>query len=84
MIQVAVEKIHDIFDKQMKHQWKMRQTTATERIEMLERLKANILARLEDLIAASIQDYKTPRLTAEHQIYAATEAIDYACAHVEE
>lgn len=84
MVQVAVENIHEIFDKQTKHQWEMRQTTAAERIDMLTRLKGNILARLEALIAASIEDYQTPRLTAEHQIYAATEAIDYACAHVVE
>ena len=71
MVQVAVEKIHEIFDKQTKHQWEMRQTTAAERIDMLTRLKGNILARLEALIAASIEDYQTPRLTAEHQIYAA-------------
>ncbi len=82
MVQVAVEKIHDIFNQQTKHQWEMRQTSASERVEMLQRLKTNILARLEDLIAASIKDYKTPRMTAEHQVYAAIEAIDYACEHV--
>lgn len=84
MVQQTAQKLQQIFDKQTAYQWTMRNTTAQQRQAMLQQLKAAILARKEQFIEAASKDYITPNTTAEHQIYATIEAIDYAIEHVQQ
>lgn len=80
----TMSKLQSIFEKQKNYQWQARQTSPKERIEKLLELKDAILMRTQVLVDAAISDFVTPALTAEHQIYAVTSAIDYTVAHLEQ
>lgn len=80
----TINKLQGIFEKQKDYQWQARQTPAGQRIEKLMKLKDAILMRTQDLVDAAITDFVTPAVTAEHQIYAVTSAIDYTVKHLEQ
>ncbi|WP_336046902.1 aldehyde dehydrogenase family protein [Solibacillus ferritrahens] len=80
----TINKLQSIFEKQKSYQWQVRQTSARQRIEKLMKLKDAILMRTHDLVEAAITDFVTPTMTAEHQIYAVTSAIDYTVEHLEQ
>jgi aldehyde dehydrogenase (NAD+) len=57
--------VQEAFERLQARRWEQAQTTARERIERLERLKVNILARREELAGALYADFRKPQAEAE-------------------
>jgi aldehyde dehydrogenase (NAD+) len=57
--------LQDAFERLRAHRWEQAQTSAKERIQRLERLKTNLLARREALAEALYADFRKPRAEAE-------------------
>jgi aldehyde dehydrogenase (NAD+) len=71
--------IQTLFEAQIHHRWHQSQTTATERIEKLRRLKASIRAHEADLKAAMWKDFRKPEVEVEiTEVFPVVEEINVA------
>ena len=84
MENVAVNRLKEVFEKQLAYQWEVRTTTATQRIAKLTSLRDVLLRRLDDIAEAAISDYARPLEEAKNQVYAVVQSINHIIAHLEE
>ncbi|EKD41781.1 MAG: hypothetical protein ACD_73C00534G0002 [uncultured bacterium] len=78
-----MEDIRKIFDKQKTNRWNISQTTATERIAKLRKIKEAIFAKRGELQEAIYNDYKkNPAETDLTEIYPTVAEIEHSIKHL--
>lgn len=74
-----MKEINDLYSSLVENRWKMSQTSASERKELLLKLKASILKRREEIKAALYQDFKKPYAESElTEIHTSLDEINFA------
>lgn len=84
MTKIETNSVRELFNAQEENQWKVRQTTAKERIAQLNALKDALIARTPEIIEAAQKDFARPEAEENSQIQAVVEVIQYTTAHLEE
>ena len=80
---IPLDRIPEIFDAQRAHRWTARRTTARERKAALRRLKASIVARREEILAAMHADFRKPHSEGElSEIQLVLTELNHAIANV--
>jgi aldehyde dehydrogenase (NAD+) len=79
-----LEEARRIFDLQREHRWITKQTTALERKTILERLRAEVLSSIDEVIGALHADLGRPRGLSKAEIGAVVQDIDDALADLDE
>jgi aldehyde dehydrogenase (NAD+) len=79
-----LEEARRIFDLQREHRWITKQTTALERKTILERLRAEVLSSIDEVIDALHADLGRPRGLSKAEIGAVVQDIDDALADLDE
>ena len=75
--------IQKVFDAQRKNRWHIAQSTAEQRIARLKRLKAALLARRHEMVAAMQKDFgKCQAEVAMSEIAPVTDEIAFVCARL--
>ncbi len=75
--------VHELFVKQQAHRWVVAQTTATQRIHKLKRLKSTIMAYRAELYAAMHADFrKQPTEVELTEVQPTLREINYAIKHL--
>lgn len=65
-IQVTASELQRVFDLQRANQWNVKRTCAALRREKLERLKATVVARAQDIVDAVRRDTRKPEAEVQH------------------
>lgn len=74
-----MKEINDLYSSLVENRWKMSQTSASERKELLLKLKASIFKRREEIKAALYQDFKKPYAESElTEIHTSLDEINFA------
>ncbi len=78
-----MEEIKRIFEQQSSHHWKISQTSSTERIKKLRKLKETIFAHKKDLQKAIHDDFgKNPSETDLTEVYPTISEINHSIKHL--
>ncbi|WP_395738130.1 aldehyde dehydrogenase family protein [Prosthecobacter sp.] len=75
--------IQEVFEAQRKNRWHIAQSTAEQRIEKLQKLRAALISRRHEIVAAMRQDFgKCQAEVALSEIAPITEEIAFVCARL--
>jgi aldehyde dehydrogenase (NAD+) len=82
LVNDQVQEMERVFQLQKKNQWKMKNTSAVERIELLGKLRTALELHREEIDQALFQDLGRPKNSAE--VYMVIKELDYTTSHLEE
>lgn len=84
MEQTITSEIKSIFEKQVKHQWVLKKTSAQERIDKLQQLSEALVKFTPEIIEAAICDYDRPASEEQGQIDAVIGVIKHTSENLAE